>query len=1788
MFRSSRSEQISNLRDKYSTPKKYKKFYDTPTSLLSKLIHHAKDEYSLLKELSALIKKFAQERFSLIGNGNNFFITEIDSNVETESKNKTREKPEHAIAINMLLDMIEESSAYDVYQYLLTPYFKELVESNNKFSYFHKNELHEICQTFISKYKDYLKLNDTNLLINLLLDETIIDKITDMELGALFWFYNPTLVAEVIVNAYEKKDFHCQGVPIKECYLDYEKLCLFLKNDQKIISFVNKTRSLIKSSLLLPTDTVSPGKDILAEEGLTKYQLYQYDELTIYAIEQWLRTEYSKYIINKIKGIPNWDKKSEESPYYTYQISAALYMLLDPEDTHNNNYFRYKQFKIDLNFLLTSKPLDKPVIFFGMINIDGNHYIPYFILNNKGKMQVITIDSSPSTYPSYICKEKKLIDGKVKTHKKLKKIFQDLLPGCEYFDPNIVQMFRERDCGPNAATTIEDFLSTCASSNPLIKVLNGKMVLDVNQLTINFSPIGVNYYTGKYFYPMQLKEASFSNRNKWEMRLGNINNVVTMTVRSNSNLPMSILDEYDINQQLYHEYNYGALVESQEQQDVRDVNISSIRAMLFSNSEGNNLIDHLSKEMIKNLEMPGFTLMADFIKIHVKADQLIMLTSAHHHNLILLAQDVTRVVMKDKIFSILEDLFKKEVLSHLPLSHELDANEIVNIFLERTKNIYKFLSIYQQKTCKETLLHLADDAVKEKLLHFYSDIVETQFTQHGREYVSSMSETYLNKFDDYSYLILNKINEVIPLLSKHHALLRKGVEFLSAYFPDKLHQIINQKIKHIINNVVNETTEFIISHLQLNDNEISDSLQILDEKSGKSILESEDIYTLLNKNNNSSVLSLNEKYSLLSELVIYHVNLKIEKFIFQKIKLIIDQYINQFSNNNYLLEALLKKFTIKDFSDLLDENGKIISDKFDYNYFYRLFFPQDNLLVTEKDYQHFLTKFIIINAIEKTIEQIINKYLDNKFNDIADEILVTNQNKFIFSNIINKEGSFSSSVIYTMCYNVNSHTKDDSLFRQYIWDINGFKKGCGQRFNNWLMNRKIFPVVAQLESMQELNTNLFNSISILQRFIDTINKLNLNVKYNSLIEFISNSIFSFEEIYGEFKQLSLISDHLKEDFNHLDKVFTEKIKDFVAHLVFYSRYKLYDVAPGSISLLIRPILCAFLNMDMPFLITKEQAKIIDNNIKTRILSSNSLHIRSEINLLFYSALDKIPNTYALPLTRQILVNCIAYWLTCKAPHDVKHFSVWSDGNVNPKLITKLIYIVNNLPDDMNAELSESDIGRIKSLLDYNNNDQLDLCDSKDPLDHIKFALIMTKSCIDTTLTPLNYTELQGFLSNKEHDKKKLSEEQVQEKMKEEIKTLKKTNQQINLTLIRKKIINENDSLNFTEDLSNIQKNELKRNGIWKIDHIGLTQIEKFLIEIKNKHKEKDDFFLDYDDVKRLTLELKLRWTRLCSKHSNNMDEAASCYFQFPERNDKVYIAVAEILAKFHRQQGNIVYSYELLVPGYYRFPQANQLKQQTFPESICQNLGIKQEESHVDCIPISHLLITRSGYFFDINWIVHAYLEEGTLINPYTKNVFSDSELEDISTHPLAQEIFLLMKKLVSTNVTAQAIELLVEYLNGAIFTNGFTNSYDENQNKLAFQAYTQFNLKLKRLPRGERDALLNETIPGYSDTVKEIFKKSEVKTKDELKKNSADPLCLTLQGVFFARVVIAYKGDNHGLKNQELVKRAREKSISARKFNQSNSSKVNQFSHQEVYLFDQLAERQERKSFINWIGKSS
>ncbi len=1789
---SRQEELIVALKKKYSYGYKKKSNNVNPSEDLQTLLESCTQEKILLQELADELYHYAHENLNRIGESDNYTIEETNdglSRIVVPQKKAT--KSARAVAVNLLLEMLKTSSAYEVYQYVATPYFQQIVGAKEYKFNFLRMHLSKVVDKFIYKYQEFLKINNTDLLLDVLLNKDVYNTIGPVSIAKLFWYYHPKIVADVVVNFYQDDKFVCNDIPDVGCRLNYEMMKSLLADNRETLEYVNLNRSKLKAQTLLPLNCRSPGVNQLTDQGLTKYQLYQYDELTVFAVEQWLRSQFSRLFINNIKTGGALVIKSLIAPYFFYQIPAARYMLLDPEDAGNAFYYRFRDFQKDIPQLIMSNDdalskWGKPVIFCGIINIGTAHYIPYFIYKNtQGKIQVITVDPSPRTHPrEMLDRHGEYLDSKLKTFKKITKIFASVFPGCEVYDPDVNQMLRERDCGPNSATTLLDALESCEGDQPLLQIVhNGvddRLEINSGRLTSHYTNVGVNPYTNIFVYSDRLEADSLANRARWQERLMQVKEVRTLTERTsaagqNPERPQSVYDEYDINVQIMEDYNYVQLVESQQQQDSRAENISAVHSMLLGAPEGQALINRLIEQYKATLVLPEPRMLVDFIKSKVTTQVQQEVLASAHTSLENLAEDVITVLLREHIPAALSSVFISNVLGNLPHSPDLRAETVVKQFLEHDfGSIFAKLPIHQQRMLTHELQEYAERAIEKELIAVYSEIIFTLLQQSGRDYLSQL------KMEANGLTIEQLLANHIYMTHRGAGKINEALQFLKIHAESNLLSRLHRYLAETQERVVEDSVGHVIHTLNLRQKRLVDILAFITRDTGQFIpLDAAALKTHLKKFAGEQihpyVLSAMEVDGYLGQVVLAEINRR----LFQEVKDYVGTIVKESIERFFMIPAIQQEITanqgIMSLTSMLDEQGKLMpamQGAINLNYLMERYGSQSTL--TMHDYSHMLVSQYAGLYIEQGIAKIILNALHEHYKMLADAIVNVNAEKLQYRHINSQcdladmHGMAYSFYISYMQSNIQAYNFFTQTFLSAPLAANGpisqnpyadFNL-IGIRFHHWFMSKVCDVITKNNRRARQLADNITNAsqhVSYMQHIIYTTKLLDEKTQQNTIVQLNTH----VSRLGVMLKKLDAIS--MGEEFTAAyDKLNVEVLVEIqqVCSFVTNACYSFAMIKPGSVTTKLRPALCCLLDIDAPHITTYSEAYRIDRDIMNKCQNFNEVavyHVRKDQNVYVLEPMAALPNAYGKPVTRELLLQCISFWFTQSSiSYSLLRPSLWFANDHLPEFIHKLIDIVNGLPNDQAAAdvLAAEQIQHLKSyVLLSENSENLSIFASTDMVDRIKAVLAKTTTLMNATSTPLRFADLSEFLSLREAAAKQaaqrapvISEPYIQSKLMEKIRKARADNPSaaLDLAKLRQEIINEaggsagveQQKAAYIDDMPNVRAVDLVRTGMqsWGIFGGGLTQIEKDLLDIKRKHGNDQAFNLDEDDVEKLRRRLQERWRKLVMDFGSF--EAAKHYIEHPDRKDKVYIAVADILTNYYHSKGMVIFNFNLLMPEYARYPDASKLREYTLPKSICIAYQVEQQDTSIAGIPLANLVITRSGYALDIDWIITRYQKDQKLINPYTEVELTISELDDVCRNAKSKVLLEHVWSNCTNGISERGLALLVEYLNNAIYSNGFSSNYSNRQNDTAHQAYTKMGIGLVKLPAKEQEAFWNETIPcSELKTIRSVFEERDN--------------CLTQNGIFLARVVFAYRGEAHGLTNKDLVRLSNDREIPHREF---------------------------------------
>lgn len=1780
-----------------------------PVTQLAQLLEQCDVERRLMEELESDLRYYAREYLNKIGEGDNYTTEETNLGLTRNTVAQRRDtKSDRAVAVNLLMEMLKTSSAHEVYQYVTTPNFQQMAGANEYQFNLLRFHLSRAIRKFTSRYQSFMQLNNNDTLLDLLLNPAVRENISREQLAMLFWYYNPKLVADVIVNVYEDKAFAC-NLPYFQASLDYHRLVSLLADQSDALEYVNRVRSSLKAQALLPENCRTPGFNQLTDQGLNRYQLFQYDESTIFAVEQCLFEKFQRLTVNRVLGLPQVTPKPLFAPYYFYLISAARYMLLDPDDNGNANYFRFDDFRNDMRNLLDSHEpahnrFGRPVIFSGLINSGGTHYIAYFIYkNSQGRIQVITVDPSPRIYPSSVLERNgEPKDSKLKSFNKLRKIFQHIFPDCDVYDPDVSQMLRERDCGPNAATTLQDALSTCESGHPLLSIQDDCLKIDVNQLTVHHQPMGINPYTNSYVYSNKLEEDSLANRAKWQDVLTQIREVRTLTERVTApgqdfERPMSVHDEYDLTQQIRQEYNYIQLVESQEQQDLREVNISAVHSMLLGAPEGQELINQLISEYRRTRNFPGPEALAAFIKSRAGTPvQLQVLSSAHNNNLDALAQDVTVTLLRDYIPAVLLSVFEADVLARLPGITTLDPDAMVKDFLEGTYGaIYSRLSVFNQRKLKVDLQVMSQRAVEQKFIEVYSGVIRDVFARHCRTYLARISS-------DLGGLSIEQamVNQVFTARDwqSDHPQTGAALQFLRVHAEPRLLDIVNRHVSEVITNLSRETARHVIQSLDLSVQNFRAMLAFVNPVTGDFIPWDKNRLLQYLRNSKQLRLEAMQGANILHEeeidtyvgaRALERINQAVYQEIQKKVVESITARIGRFLENPLIQQELSAGRSMAELSSIFDAQGNLlpaVSAQIDYSLLIQRYGSQDTL--TQEDFNHVLVKRYAVIHIQDSIAKFLQTSLYQQFQALASVIVNHAASSLLrFGNVLNsgfkiEDAEAAAHALYAEYTRLSPEAyhyfasnflqpvlANQGVVYQYSNEFNP----CGARFHRWFVTTVCQEWQREYKNALRLRENITNSLALLGGVLDYVHA-------HATAEIYSACQHSVEKLRSMEQALNALV--IGVNFTVvLNQACLSEARLAARNLFKACKYGLTD--PGSVSAVLRPVLCCLLDIETPCILSSADAAAVDQAIAAKAQDTScpeNYTVRAKSRLITLPEVSQLPATYGKPATRELLLQCIAYWFSQRSiMYGLIHPQLWLASNHMPDFIQSLIDLVNALPDGENGDRAAAvEVRRLKQQIFGNMHiSETNIFTSNDIVDQIRAALARTTSITNTASTSVRFSDLTRLLcisgSTKDAGVRQaaapLSEQEIQSRVMARVRAVRAADPQaeINMGSIHQEVMGAAGMLNAAnaepvlEDMPDLGNQTVSRSLISSLGIFGerMSSIRKDILFIEKKHGNEPGFNLDEADVELLTQRLRWRWRNQVAKLGE--EEAVRRYIEAPNHYDMDYLKAAYFLvSRYYRPKGVPLFAFNLLMPGCDRYPAPEQIRQYTLPAPICQVYMLEQDTSSIESIALRNLVITRSGYAYDIDWIINQYQTQHTWINPYTGSDFSKADIDDICRLPRAQELLEAVRRNCCNSMTARGLDVLVEYLNSAIFSSGFSNYYTSEQNSAAFAAYTKMGVRLMQLPRLEQEAFWSETIPCSNPvtTIRQVFEDS---------RNN----CLTQNGIPLARVVLAYRGRSHGLVNADLVRYANDRNIPPRKLESSAK-----FIHAlDQYLFDRMTSRQ-------------
>lgn len=1103
-------------------------------------------------------------------------------------------------------------------------------------------------------------LNNDNLL-HLLLNKEIYQHLTADDLARLWEFGNRDLIANIIVNYYGCWNFiSFKKVGSIDEMIYFENLYDMVKTADEIdnLDGYNAIRHNYLLPSFIPPGFSYPGGASLDEIKLSAEEAYQLQESDMAVGEHALRSynDFRGLFYNRVQSNIIDNAEIAESPYYFYSIPIGESMIISKRQRNDGNKSRFKNFKTTLQELINSYIPDqhaKPIIFTGTANVNGVHFIPYFVYKNKcGKIFVITVDPSPEKIS---LDAEGILDDKEKANENskliasidLSSIFEEIFPHCIFTDPFITQQLRERDCGINSLQTQWDALATARTDNPLL-LINSEDELQINctQLSVN----GYNYQhlddKNRYFYAPEFKQQCRENRKRWTERLTQYDRVINyIPQRKNANEPLSIKTEEIA--ESFQEYNYLTNVKTQQECDDGLVIYNEITGLIIQKISIEELHARFIDDDLKISTPDEIQQLALFIRQHLPLEVLNQVTQNNQIPLSTIIEKILAINIHDKIKDALIISCENFANALNEVSLDMTSGSIIQLFLnERRKGWLDQLSLEEKRQIEKTWLINTEVMLLNKKFQLCNNIIH--------EYLSLHLRTIINHNVQENNIIAYLTQEIIPIC--------KEVEFLSNYNKDTVLYIVNSIFTKLIADISQSTFNLVKQKNAIATFSLSQCLEHL--SNNQSSLFTLDYYQSLFDANAPTdfilPLQLNEFNTSIGLAIIDPMNQYVREEIAERIKILIMEKIHLFCQ----IPELLADFDKLDVIELFDHKMQLIH------------FPRSILqtLVSRHGTEQSLSiEYFESKAISELLETILAQKID----------IILNQKLAV------KIGYAKDDVINHCMKNPPNcfdSTNDDNevliaSILEKLYDNNAHKDS----FIRVIVSEYTNEIVTEVNHFFYLKELLKQETSLLKKAVEEA------YQCPDLLPFLDDSFFRLLE--KGLMALSFQEDPF-QNLQNLWATYTLNFKKFCEKL--FKHCTPGDVFLHSKTGHLRPILCRLLNISpLPMIIPDFSTAIaIDNNIANFLpLISSPPEIQSTTKLV--SPLNvprgngELPQTYARPITPLLLLQIIQYW----------RLTSQEKGADLPPLLQNFADIVNRGSHlELNEELPVSAINQLKSCI----------------------------------------------------------------------------------------------------------------------------------------------------------------------------------------------------------------------------------------------------------------------------------------------------------------------------------------------------------------------------------------------------------------------------------------------------------------------------------------------------------
>jgi len=641
--------------------------------------------------------------------------------------------------------------------------------------------------------------SDSQKYQDLMLDEAKYNALTAEHKATLF-LTNPKLFAFFVINYYGHKTFlDFEVSPFnKQITIDREKLGLLSStpDNTSVRDMKNKLLFSLGFEQDLPEERVYLG--YLSDEE--RYQLVEAD---IPVGEHYLFSKYRDMFLNKFSQ-EDMDALLEEDRIAskTNDASKAIFYLLptnicprletDAFEAYNKNMFAE-----NITGVVTSS--QKSVIVCGVINVGGDHYIPYFANYNKQTktINLVTVDPYSQLYPKTDeeTEETKVHDTKDATFKRLKNLFSKMFL-CEnltfiFEDLWIDQQLNGYDCGFHSLDTLETAISTFQKENAFISFKDEKMTFDITQLRVNGKPSkGFDYQAGRYYYGLNFLEESKEPRVRWSKRFKQKNTSIFYGKKTKG--PLNLESEFSL---VPAEYSYERNLSNQQYTDKFSDAKSTVLAKFMENdSDFSKITEHYKSKLsiIGELEkLPSYAQMLDTLKNKKIEDDITAKDELY--------KIIHGYCIQEILKEVISSSFEKTIDSLLQQNEFSQKIDYVEKFLDgfpRAKNELKQLKENDKNAIKNQLKKEVEKRIAKKL---YDTIYKAKLPLPGDQGTLSFLAKFFNEGQGES----KKYVFHMPTEHQNHELqtllMNGALRLIDANIALKIEAFLTKNPSHIMN-----------------------------------------------------------------------------------------------------------------------------------------------------------------------------------------------------------------------------------------------------------------------------------------------------------------------------------------------------------------------------------------------------------------------------------------------------------------------------------------------------------------------------------------------------------------------------------------------------------------------------------------------------------------------------------------------------------------------------------------------------------------------------------------------------------------------------------------------------------------------------------------------------------------------------------------------------------------------------------------------------------------------------